>query len=104
MTKQLNEAIVCFLYLCLLACFVAFALAVGMLLMPFAMLIVLMLAIREIIIWRRKALEERVPVRAIPKTRAKQRMQPHISVARIFSRLKQQFQFDTNHRRMRLDY
>ena len=102
MIKQLKQAEMFFICFYLIACLVAFALAMGMLLIPLAMLMVVVLAIREIIIWKRKEAKQTVPVKVVQKRRTRQL--PRISVAPVLYRLKQQFQFSRNHRRMTLDF
>jgi hypothetical protein len=64
MKNRIKEACFSFLALFLFACGFSAALFIGMLLMPFAFIAVFVLAIREIIIWKRKLnpLDPSVPV------------------------------------------
>lgn len=55
MKNQIAEACFTFLALFLMACGIAAAIFIGMLLMPVAFIAIFVLAIREIIIWKRKA-------------------------------------------------
>jgi hypothetical protein len=53
MKNRIREACFSFLALFLMACGISAAVCIGMLLMPFAFIAVFVLAIREIIIWKR---------------------------------------------------
>ena len=67
MKNRIREACFSFLALFLMACGFSAVVFIGMLLMPFAFIAVVVLAVREIIIWKRNnnVVEKRKAVKAV---------------------------------------